>query len=78
MPAGMGFEEAGAVCDGALLTLNCLRPAGLLEGKRILVYGASGSMGTAGVQLAKRCGASSPPVQHAERRSSFARSGRTR
>ena len=57
MPAGMGFEEAGAVCDGALLTLNSLRPAGPLEGKRILVYGASGSMGTAGVQLAKHFGA---------------------
>jgi NADPH:quinone reductase-like Zn-dependent oxidoreductase len=57
MPDGMSFEEAGAVCDGALLTLNCLRPAGRLEGKRILVYGASGSMGTAGVQLAKHFGA---------------------
>ena len=57
MPAGMSFEEAGAVCDGALLTLNVLRPAGRLEGKRILVYGASGSMGTAGVQLAKHFGA---------------------
>jgi NADPH:quinone reductase-like Zn-dependent oxidoreductase len=53
MPAGMRFEEAGAVGDGALLTLNCLRPAGRLESKRILIYGASGSMGTAGVQLAK-------------------------
>jgi NADPH:quinone reductase-like Zn-dependent oxidoreductase len=57
MPGRMGFEEAGAVCDGVLLTLNCLRPAGPLEGKRILVYGASGSMGTAGVQLAKHFGA---------------------
>ena len=57
MPAGIGLDEAGAVCDGALLTLNCLRPAGRLEGKRILVYGASGSMGTAGVQLAKHFGA---------------------
>jgi NADPH:quinone reductase-like Zn-dependent oxidoreductase len=57
MPAGLGFEEAGAICDGALLTLNCLRPAGSLEGKRVLVYGASGSMGTAGVQLAKHFGA---------------------
>ena len=57
LPAGMGFEEAGAVCDGALLTLNSLRPAAPLEGKRILVYGASGSMGTAGVQLAKHFGA---------------------
>ena len=57
MPTGMGLEEAGAVCDGALLTLNSLRPAAPLEGKRILVYGASGSMGTAGVQLAKHFGA---------------------
>ena len=57
MPADLSFEEAGAVCDGALLTLNCLRPAGALEGKRMLVFGASGSMGTAGVQLAKHFGA---------------------
>src|SRR2546427_231180 len=57
VPAGMSLEEAGAVGDGALLTLNVLRPAGRLEGKRILVYGASGSMGTAGVQLAKHFGA---------------------
>ncbi len=57
MPAGMSFEDAGAIGDGVLLTLNCLRPAGRLEGKRILVYGASGSIGTAGVQLAKHFGA---------------------
>jgi NADPH:quinone reductase-like Zn-dependent oxidoreductase len=57
MPAGMSFEEAGGVGDGALLTLNVLRPAGGLEGKRILIYGASGSIGTAGVQLAKHFGA---------------------
>jgi NADPH:quinone reductase-like Zn-dependent oxidoreductase len=57
MPAGMSFEEAGAVGDGALLTLNVLRPAGRLEGKRTLVYGASGSIGTAAVQLAKHFGA---------------------
>jgi NADPH:quinone reductase-like Zn-dependent oxidoreductase len=57
MPETMSYEEAGAVGDGALLTLNVLRPAGRLEGKRILVYGASGSIGTAGVQLAKHFGA---------------------
>src|SRR5512141_542335 len=57
MPNGMSFEDAGAICDGPLLTLNSLRPAGPLEGKRVLVYGASGSMGTAGVQLAKHFGA---------------------
>jgi NADPH:quinone reductase-like Zn-dependent oxidoreductase len=57
MSEAMSYEEAGAVGDGALLTLNVLRPAGRLEGKRILVYGASGSIGTAGVQLAKHFGA---------------------
>jgi NADPH:quinone reductase-like Zn-dependent oxidoreductase len=57
MPAGLSFEEAGAVSDGVLLALNTLRPAGPLEGKRIVVYGASGSIGTAAVQLAKHFGA---------------------
>jgi NADPH:quinone reductase-like Zn-dependent oxidoreductase len=56
-PADMTFDEAAAVCDGASLALACLRNAGLREGKSILVYGASGSVGTAGVQLAKYFGA---------------------
>src|SRR5262245_7998021 len=53
-PAGMPFEEAAAVCDGPSLALACLRKASLLTGRSILIYGASGSVGTAGVQLAKR------------------------
>jgi NADPH:quinone reductase-like Zn-dependent oxidoreductase len=53
MPAGMSFDDAAAVCDGAILALGSLRRAGLRKGQRILVYGASGSIGTAGVQLAK-------------------------
>jgi NADPH:quinone reductase-like Zn-dependent oxidoreductase len=57
MPAGMAFTDAAAICDGAILALNCLRPARLRAGGRVLVYGASGSIGTAGVQLAKRFGA---------------------
>jgi NADPH:quinone reductase-like Zn-dependent oxidoreductase len=52
-PAAMTFQEAAAVCDGAALALACLRKAGPLEGGSVLVYGASGSVGTAGVQLAK-------------------------
>jgi NADPH:quinone reductase-like Zn-dependent oxidoreductase len=57
MPAGMTFEEAAAVCDGAALALACLRKAGDLERRSVLVYGASGSVGTAAVQLAKHSGA---------------------
>jgi NADPH:quinone reductase-like Zn-dependent oxidoreductase len=56
-PAGMSFEEAAAVCDGAIIALTCLRRAGLRQGQSIVVYGASGSIGTAGVQLAKHFGA---------------------
>jgi NADPH:quinone reductase-like Zn-dependent oxidoreductase len=57
MPAGMPFDEAAAVCDGAILALNAIRPGRLRAGQRILVYGASGSIGTAGVQLARSFGA---------------------
>ena len=57
MPAGTTFDEAAAVCDGASLALACLRKAGDLKGRSVLVYGASGSVGTAGVQLAKHSGA---------------------
>jgi NADPH:quinone reductase-like Zn-dependent oxidoreductase len=56
-PAGATFAEAAAVCDGALSALNCVREADLREGRSILVYGASGSIGTAAVQLAKYFGA---------------------
>jgi len=57
MPAGVGFEEAAAATDGALNALWCLRLAGPLKGRRVLVYGASGAIGTAAVQLAKVFGA---------------------
>ncbi len=52
-PAGMTYEEAAAVCDGAILALPYLRRAKLRKGKKVLIYGASGSIGTAAVQLAR-------------------------
>ncbi len=52
-PAGMSFEEAAAVCDGASLALMSLRLGDLGKGRSVLVYGASGSIGTAAVQLAR-------------------------
>jgi NADPH:quinone reductase-like Zn-dependent oxidoreductase len=50
-PTGLRHEEAAAVPDGSLLALTCLRPADPLRAKRVLVYGAAGSIGTAAVQL---------------------------
>jgi NADPH:quinone reductase-like Zn-dependent oxidoreductase len=52
-PVGTGFEEAAAVCDGVILALMGLRPADVRKGRSILVYGASGSIGTAAVQLSR-------------------------
>ncbi len=52
-PDGMTFEEAAAVPDGALLAKTCMAPGGVGPGTRLVVYGASGSIGTAAVQLAK-------------------------
>jgi NADPH:quinone reductase-like Zn-dependent oxidoreductase len=57
MPAGISFEEAAPICDGALNALTCLKQADLGKGRTILIYGASGAIGTAGVQLAKQFGA---------------------
>ncbi len=56
-PAGLSFEEAAAVPDGGIIALACLGKADPLEGRRILIYGASGAIGTASVQLAKHFGA---------------------
>ncbi len=56
-PSGITFEEAAAVCDGVILALSYLRRVDLRNRRQILVYGASGSIGTAGVQLAKYFGA---------------------
>jgi 2-desacetyl-2-hydroxyethyl bacteriochlorophyllide A dehydrogenase len=57
MPAGASFEAAAPISDGALNALWCLRVADLHKGQTILVYGASGAIGTAAVQLAKFLGA---------------------
>lgn len=57
MPARVNFEQAAPICDGALNALTCLKAAAPLEGRRILIYGASGAIGTAGVQLARHFGA---------------------
>jgi NADPH:quinone reductase-like Zn-dependent oxidoreductase len=57
MPAGLSFEEAAAVSDGAILALNGMSVVTVGPATKLLVYGASGSIGTADVQLAKHFGA---------------------
>jgi NADPH:quinone reductase-like Zn-dependent oxidoreductase len=57
MPAGLTFEEAAAVPLAASTALQGLLDAGVQEGRRVLINGASGGVGTFAVQIAKAWGA---------------------
>ena len=57
-PGNLSHEEAAPLCDGAMTSLNFLKTiAAIKSGQKVLINGASGSLGTAAIQLAKYFGA---------------------
>ena len=70
IPDHVSFEHAAAATEGAHYALSAIRAAGVTDGQAVLVYGATGAIGSAAVQLVPLFGASVTAVcgtTHVER-----------
>lgn len=57
MPKGYSYQKATAISEGAQYALNNIRYAGVKKDQNVLIYGASGAIGSASVQICKARGA---------------------
>jgi NADPH:quinone reductase-like Zn-dependent oxidoreductase len=57
IPKGLEYTEAAALAEGGHYALSDIRAAGVVEGQYVMVYGATGAIGSAAVQLLKYFGA---------------------